>query len=99
MDALKAEIRRKWTAAPLEGPLCLEVVFYLPIPASWSKKKRAEQEGAPHARKPDLSNLLKGLEDCMDSIVYHDDSQLYEIKAKKLQSSMPRTEFLVRPRL
>ena len=32
------------------------VTFVLPMPKSWSKKKRAEMNGQPHQGKPDLDN-------------------------------------------
>ncbi len=43
------------------GKLC--VCFYLPIPASFSSGQRKKLAGVPHVKKPDLSNLIKGLED------------------------------------
>ena len=50
------------------------VTFFLPIPKSWSEKKRAEHLGGPHETRPDLSNLLKALEDA----VYGDDSHIWQ---------------------
>ena len=50
------------------------VVFFLPIPKSWSKFRRFNENGAPHTQKPDLSNLLKALEDAVcpeDSHLWH----------------------------
>ena len=50
------------------------VVFWVPMPKSWTKKKRAQKLGKPHEQKPDLSNLLKALEDaCIkdDSKIWH----------------------------
>ena len=57
----------------------LNVVFYLPMPASWSNKKRAEMLGKPHKQKPDIDNLVKALLDA----VLDDDSHVYEIRAVK----------------
>jgi len=37
--------------------------FVLPMPKSWSKKKRREMLGQPHRQRPDLDNLLKALMD------------------------------------
>lgn len=33
------------------------ITFVLPMPKSWSKKKRAAMDGQPHQQKPDLDNL------------------------------------------
>lgn len=46
-----------------ELPTELKIVFYLPMPASWSKKKRREHNGLPHDQKPDIDNLAKGFMD------------------------------------
>ncbi len=39
------------------------MVFYMPMPKSWSKKKKAEMVGRCHQQRPDLSNLVKAAED------------------------------------
>ncbi|MDU3478938.1 MAG: RusA family crossover junction endodeoxyribonuclease [Citrobacter sp.] len=41
------------------------VTFILPMPASWSKKKRAELNGKPHQAKPDFDNMMKALMDAI----------------------------------
>lgn len=40
-------------------------VFLLHPPKSWTKKKRAEMKWALHDKKPDYSNLIKGVEDAL----------------------------------
>jgi len=56
-------------AEPLDGPLKLKVTAYMPIPASWSKKRAlAAMTGSiQHTSKPDLDNLVKHLKDCMST--------------------------------
>lgn len=49
------------------------VTFYLPMPKSWSTKKKTEMRHQPHLKRPDLSNLLKALEDA----VYNEDSHIW----------------------
>lgn len=39
------------------------ITFCVPMPESWSKKKRDAHRGQPHRAKPDLDNLLGGLFD------------------------------------
>lgn len=39
------------------------VEFVLPMPQSWSKRKKLKMAGKPHEQKPDLDNLLKALQD------------------------------------
>jgi Holliday junction resolvase RusA-like endonuclease len=57
----------------------LNVVFVLPMPISWSKKKRQEMDGKPHQQKSDLDNLVKAIQDCL----LKDDSGIYKINASK----------------
>ena len=55
-------------------PECgVSIAFHLPMPKSWPKKKKQQMDGSPHRQKPDLSNLLKALEDAL----YHDDSAIW----------------------
>lgn len=50
-----------------------DITFILPMPKSWSKKKKIEMDGMPHMQRPDLSNLLKALEDAHQA----EDSTIY----------------------
>ena len=47
--------------------------FYMPVPASWSKKKKARMNFEPKKSMPDLSNLIKAMEDSLlkqDNIIW-----------------------------
>ena len=57
--------------------------FYIPMPKSWSKKKRAEFVGEPHTQnRLDLDNLCKAV---MDALI-KDDGCVHYLKAKKIWS-------------
>jgi Holliday junction resolvase RusA-like endonuclease len=43
--------------------------FWLPMPASWSKRKQAANLWKPHAQKPDIDNLTKAVMDAMSERV------------------------------
>jgi len=50
------------------------IEFIIPMPKSWSRKKRAQKDGTAHQSRPDLSNMLKALEDAVhpeDSHIWH----------------------------
>ena len=53
--------------------------FVIPMPKSWSKKKKLLMDGQPHVQKPDLDNLLKGIGDAH----YQDDSVIHCIDGIK----------------
>lgn len=56
------------------------VTFILPMPPSWSKKKRLQHDGQSHQAKPDCDNMLKAL---MDAI-YVDDAHVWDCRVTKI---------------
>lgn len=80
----------------LSGPLYLEFIFHLEMPNSWSIKKKILNEGKLHTSKPDTSNMLKLIEDCCTGIFFKDDCQIAMIHGKKIWSTEPRTELIIR---
>jgi len=89
------ELERQHDNAPLfMGPLHLEARFYFPIPASRTKQLNV-LIGTHHYFRPDLSNLIKLIEDMATGIVYKDDCLIASITAVKLYDVEPRTEFVI----
>lgn len=80
------------------GPIYLELDIRLQIPASWSPKKRqsATQGLIAATKKPDFSNILKAVEDGMNGVVYHDDSQIVEASQRKRYAETPGVVVIVR---
>lgn len=76
---------------PLNGPLELEVVFFMSLP-----KKGNRKMGYPHFCKPDLDNMIKYICDICNKIAFYDDSAIYKITAIKMYDSRPRTVFTLR---
>ena len=74
-----------------DGPLLLDVTFFMPIAKS-REKHRAHLMDSCHFYTPDLSNLIKFVEDLSANILYHDDCLIAKIIAKKIYGE-PRTEF------
>jgi hypothetical protein len=75
--AYKGQIRVSLSSLPESG---LHVLFILPMPKSWSKKKRAMMDGQPHRQRPDIDNLHKGLLDA----VFDDDCAVWDHRLTKL---------------
>lgn len=68
---------------PFEGPVTVQLVFHMPIPSSWSKKRQKEAVGQPHTSRPDLDNLVKTVLDALNGFLYRDDSQICELVVRK----------------
>ena len=73
--------------------ISLQCFFYLPIPKGTSRKKR--ESLFYHTKKPDLSNCLKFVEDCLTGELWYDDSQIARVTAMKMYSEDPRTDIEV----
>jgi len=43
----------------------LSLTFVIPMPKSWSDKKKKEMLGKDHEQTPDLDNLIKAFKDCL----------------------------------
>jgi Holliday junction resolvase RusA-like endonuclease len=78
-------------------PLRLACLFTMPIPKSTSKKKRAAMLAGEiyHTKKPDCDNLIKFVKDCCNEIIWHDDSQVVHVAAKKEYGENPSTAFRI----
>lgn len=66
----------------------VEFVFARPK----SLPKRVED----HVKKPDLDNLIKALKDAAKGILWHDDSQVVQLSARKVYGATPMTVIEVR---
>lgn len=75
--AFKDEIREYGVTMPKFG---YHVIFIMPMPEKWSKKKRAEMCGKLHETKPDKDNLEKALLDA----VFKDDSVVSDGRVSKI---------------
>jgi Holliday junction resolvase RusA-like endonuclease len=78
----------------LTGPLHLDVIFYLPIPG-YKQRKTSSLSGKYHSIKPDLSNLIKFIEDAATGVLYQDDALICSITSKKIYDTTPRTEIVI----
>jgi Holliday junction resolvase RusA-like endonuclease len=82
---------------PLEGPLSVSLRFRMPIPKSETKRVKAAMAAGEIAptTKPDLSNLMKAIEDGMNTIVFADDSQIVRSFVTKIYAEQPGVDVRV----
>ena len=75
--AFKEEVRLRRVSLQESG---WHVVFQLPMPVSWSVKKRRAMAGKPHQQVPDKDNLEKGLLDAL----FDEDSHIWDGRVTKI---------------
>jgi Holliday junction resolvase RusA-like endonuclease len=83
---------------PLTTPIAVWMHINVPIPASYSKKrKEACLLGLEMpCKKPDIDNVAKGILDAMNGIVYKDDVQVIRLTLHKQYSTEPSVYIMVR---
>lgn len=59
----------------------LSCIFVLPMPNSWSNKKRLAMNGQPHQNKPDIDNLVKFV---LDTLLPNGDQQVHTLNVSKV---------------
>lgn len=80
--AYKDDLRKSWPSDVDFPSDILIVQFGIPMPKSWSKKKKESLSGKPHLQKPDTDNLVKAIKDTF----LKDDSGVYSEFGEKIWS-------------
>jgi len=80
--------------SPLEGPVCVKVLFYLSRPKRlvWKTKP---MPACPCDKRPDIDNIFKSVADGLNGVAFLDDGQIAEVHLKKMYhagGSGPSTE-------
>lgn len=87
------KLRQLHKGAPINVPMKVTFIFHMPLLKSWSNKKAEQMLGTPHHKKPDLSNLIKLVEDAGNGIVWKDDSLIFHYgQSRKIYGGRPRIE-------
>jgi Holliday junction resolvase RusA-like endonuclease len=86
---------------PFKGYIHLQVYFYIPYPKKYYRTgKYSDQlkDGAPYycIARPDVDNYLKFVMDCLNGIMYEDDSQVVNVEATKMYSTEPQTIIIIK---
>jgi len=84
---------------PFDGPVGVTLRVELPIPRSWSRKRQyaATIGDLLPGSRPDLSNMLKLVEDACIGVVFRDDSLICEHLTRKRYSLSPGITIVVAP--
>ena len=82
----------KGQVAPPDGPLSVNIEYYMPRPKAMKRDAPTE-----HIKRPDIDNLNKAVLDALtDAGVWKEDSRVYRLIAEKVYANSPDA-FLVRP--
>ena len=88
--AYKDELRIKANVQHYKLGKSLDILFYLPMPESWSMKKKLAMTGMPHEQKPDTDNLVKAFIDALAD----EDKHIHDVRARKFWGAEGRIEVL-----
>lgn len=82
---------------PFEGPVCVQATYWMPVPRSWSKKRRERALAGleKHTSKPDLDNLQKLTLDMLNKIAFADDAQVVEMEVAKKYGREPHAAITI----
>ena len=69
----------------IDGAVSVSLAIYVTPPASWSQKKqRAALSGEIYpTSKPDVDNVVKGIFDACNDVVWRDDKQVVDVAISK----------------
>jgi len=81
-DRLREELARHGIEEVAPGGR-LRAMFILPMPRSWSKRKRAQMSGRPHTGRPDADNLAKALLDAAMPHAAGGDAAVWKLEVEK----------------
>ena len=97
-NKVKESYKREVGNIKLEGAIEAKIVGTFPIPQSASKKQKDEilSGRVKYTKKIDCDNMAKSILDALNEIAYDDDSQVFDLSAKKRYGENPRVDVLLR---
>lgn len=83
----------------LEGAVCVDLLFWFTVPASWSlKKQRMALAGEIYPTlKPDSDNIIKAVCDACNGVVWRDDVQCVDGSWRKRYGPVPGVVVTITP--
>jgi len=83
-------IARQHPAAPLRGPLELALYFTMPRPGGHLGRRGLRPSAPPYpARRPDVTKLIRAVEDAATGLLWVDDAQIVTQTATKRYGETP----------
>ncbi len=84
---------------PFSEPVRLDMIAIFEIPVSWSKRKQqaAMDSSITPSKRPDISNIIKLVEDALNTVVFRDDCLVVELHCQKIYGMTPMLRIAVSP--
>ena len=84
---------------PITVPVRAEIMINLPVPASWSGRRRdaALRSDIRPTTRPDADNFVKAGLDAINTIVVADDSLVVDLVVSKRYASIPQLTITITP--
>ena len=83
-NAVKA-LAKEHISEPLNGAVSLSIVFVAP---RLKAEPKSQTERKYKTSRPDLSNMIKSLEDGLQGALFHDDAQVVKLSAEKVYAGL-----------
>ena len=98
-NLVKLAAQQAMNGEPISGPVALYCTFVLPVPQSYSNKRRTACLNGSEwpCKKPDLDNQIKAIKDGCNGVVWKDDCQVVQLFATKVYGATPMTTVKVGP--
>lgn len=99
-NLVKVKAEQAMVGRPMfEGAVEVSIRLFVTPPASWSQKKQREALAGNvfPTSKPDIDNVLKGIMDACNEIVFKDDKQAVDVRVVKRYGQVARAAVEVRP--
>lgn len=98
-ETYKWQIHSQFRNSPLTQPLQIEIIFFMSIPkgTSFIRKKEMIANHLHHMKRPDIDNMAKFVLDCMNGLIFQDDSQIWDLHCKKVYAENPGTLIKITP--
>ena len=87
------ELLQEYKATSTTDLIYVKLDFYVQLPKTMSKKKKAEKEGKHCDNNADLDNYVKATLDSLEGKYYDNDKQIAMIRARKYWSDNGRITF------
>jgi len=88
MDIAKSDVH----CVPFENNIYAKLDFFIQIPKSWPKYKKANLQGKFCNNNADIDNYCKAILDSLNGKCYIDDRQIVMLKARMFWSKNPKIE-------